>query len=345
MNASPNRKTSVINQLIFWFLFFLFTYRFTGIGSNDDYRTFVVTSIIVFIFASICYLNVLVLIPNLLTNKKYKIYGISVVLILVLIPTIFIRFELVQFLHEKPDLSRIVDHNTDRPKFTLILLVTLLFLFVSTIIRLALDFSKKEKQKIQIEKERLRIETQYLRSQMNPHFFLNALNNLQSIIRLSPKQTEKYINTLAEMMRYVTYDCKNNRVSINKEINYISNYIYFQQIKDNDITVTFQNDIEDSEAQIEPMLLMPFVENAFKYNSFSNGNLHPILINISQYKGNIHFSCKNNFTPNSQIKTDPSYSGLGIKNVKERLNTSYPNKHDLNIKINNIEFIVDLKLN
>jgi LytS/YehU family sensor histidine kinase len=219
-----------------------------------------------------------------------------------------------------------------------------LFIFASTIIRLAIDSSIEEKKKIKIEKERLLIEAKYLRTQMNPHFFLNALNNLQSITHLSPEITGEYINVLAEMMRYVTYDCKNNLVSIEKEIAYIKNYIYFQQIKDDDTAVELNIALENYEIKIEPMLLMPFIENAFKYGVLDEKNAHPIKIELSQKNAQLLFHCSNKINLNRNKNNDPSYSGLGIQNVKNRLKVNYPNKHNLNILNNGTEFIVDLSL-
>jgi len=299
----------------------------------------------VFTFLGISYFNALILIPKLFARKRFFIYSFIVLIILIITP--FVLLWTMKMIHSYSNsienTIRLVN-NPGRLKFMRILVSTIMFLFASTTIRLIIDFSRKEKQRIQIEKERLLAETKFLRSQMNPHFFLNALNNLQSIVRLSPKQTDKYINTLAEMMRYVTYDCKNNWVPISKEINYIQNYIYSQEIKDDDIYVTFQTDIENEESHIEPMLLMPFVENAFKHGSFDDDKQHPIFIRINQHKEKIYFSCSNKVKLNAKTNADPSYSGLGIKNVKERLEASYSNKYDLHIDTNDSIFIVKLIL-
>lgn len=144
-----------------------------------------------------------------------------------------------------------------------------------------------------MEKERLLIETRYLRSQMNPHFFLNALNNLQYINRFLPQEADKYINTLAEMMRYVTYDCRENQVPLAREITYIRHYIYFQQVKDEEIKVEFQVKVRDEQRLIEPMLLMPFVENAFKYALPEGDDGSIIKISIEQDEQGLCFTCEN----------------------------------------------------
>lgn len=314
-------------------------------NNKGNFNTLTQASFMVFAFASISYLNALILIPKLFAKKRYFIY--SFIILIIIITTPFIVLWTMRTIHSLynpvENAIRLISFPV-RHKFMRLTIATIMFLFASTTIRLIIDFSKKEKQRIQIEKERLLAETKFLRSQMNPHFFLNALNNLNSIIRLSPDKAEKYINTLAEMMRYVTYDCKKNWVPIYKEIRYIKNYIYSQEIKDDDIVVTFQTDIENEETQIEPMLLMPFVENAFKHGVSDDGKQSPIRISINQRRKKICFTCRNNINSNSNINTDPSYSGLGIKNVKERLEASYPNSYDLKIDNNDSTFIVDLIL-
>ncbi len=339
-----NKKKNIIIQLIFWSLLFMLTNRLISLNATNN-QDFILSIGIVFSLAGISYLNALVLVPKLLTRKKYLLYTIIILGILILMSSLFVRLDLTPILPPKREMrpemhSPIFLH----PKFVLIFFINSLFIFVSTIIRLSLDFAQKERQRIQSEKERLLIETQYLRSQMNPHFFLNALNNLQYINRFLPKQSEKYINTLAEMMRYVTYDCKNDKVQIEKEIEYIKNYIYFQQVKDDEITVNFKTEIQDKETLIEPMLLMPFVENAFKYGVFEDAKKHPIFIIIKQDKKAIYFSCKNSINHATQTNSDPSYSGLGIQNVKDRLNASYPNKYDLQIVNDDNNFTINLRL-
>ncbi len=340
------KNKNIIIQLVFWVLVFLLINRIIGLRGGDAVRTFMDSTVIVFSFAGISYLNIGVLVPQLLNQKKYLLYAIVILGLLIIIPTLFVKLDLIHIPQNRHITHRRIHRSIfHHPKFVLVFFINSLFIFVSTIIRLSLDFAKKERQRIQSEKERLLIETQYMRSQMNPHFFLNALNNLQYINKLFPKQSEKYINTLAEMMRYVTYDCKKEKVPIKKEVEYIKNYIYFQKIKDDDIKVIFNTNIEDKETLTEPMLMMPFVENAFKYGIFEEAEKNPIIIDIKQDKKAIYFTCKNNINHTVQTNTDPSYSGLGIKNVKDRLNANYPHKHSLEIKHNTEYFAVNLKLN
>ncbi len=336
-----DKRENIIVQFIFWIVCFLLINRIFGLREEMP-RALLNTFVLVGFLASITYLNIFVLVPKYFLKRKYLLYTILIFLLVVLPPYLLFKFNYLPVRGFRAHrLHRSFFHLP--PKFVLLILINSSFIFISTIIRLALNSAQKEKQRIQLERERLLIETQYLRSQMNPHFFLNALNNLQYINRFLPKESNKYINTLAEMMRYVTYDCREAQVLLSKEIDYIWHYIYFQQVKDEDIKVSFQIDIQDETTLIEPMLLMPFVENAFKYTPTANSETEAIKIEIKQDKKGIYFTCENPRDQSIQSNTDPSYSGVGIKNVEERLKVAYPNRYEL--KINATEhFRVSLSL-
>ena len=340
MNDSKSKYK--IAQIIFWAIFFLFVLRFIKMGRETFFDAFYRTITIVFTFTFVVYANVLVFIPKLLKSKKELFYGLAVLILIIGIPYLFVEFDIVHPLYKRPNQDLIKVPNNNRPLYTALFLVTSLFIFVSTIIKLAIDSFKQEHQKNIKEKEHLQMENKYMRSQMNPHFFLNALNNLKSINKINSNQSEKYIDTLADMMRYVTYDCKNDKVELEKEINYIKNYIYFQQTKDDDINVELSFNIKNMEYPIEPMLLMPFIENAFKFGIFELEER--LKISIYQEKEEFEFSCTNYFNNLKQNQNDPSYSGLGVKNVKERLKISYPNNHILEIEEKENFYKVKLKI-
>lgn len=345
MNLTTYKKTSLITQIVFWGLYFFVVFKLLELNNQNRVGILLKSIYLVLSYAGICYLNALVLIPKLFSKKKNLLYAFCILVIIVSTPLLYIKaVNLIEGGLGIPQQPKSTISYITRLKFTRTLIGTLFFIFLSTIIRLVIDFTKKERQKLKIEKERLHIESMYLRSQLNPHFFLNSLNNLQAIIRISPQKSEKYINTLAEMMRYVTYESKNSKVSLKSELQYIKNYIYFQKMKDDDIAVNLNVKIEDDKSIIEPMLLMPFIENAFKYGVVEDAKHNPIIINISQQADCIHFRCENRINRHLLSNTDPSYSGLGIANVQDRLKVTYPKKHDLVIEKTQSDFIVDLKL-
>lgn len=350
MGVNRKNKLSLIFQLIFWGLLFLLTNWVFGIQSNDTLQDLIRSLVVVSIFACISYLNFIVLTPSFLIKRKYFLFTVIILLILIIVPFVLVHFDLFLLLHERHGSTIHNSHisasrfNPIRPKFTIGLLVTSIFIFVSTIISLMIDYINNEKQKILSENERLLVEARYIRTQLNPHFFLNALNNLNSIVRLAPKHAQRYIDTLADMMRYITYDCKKNKIVIEKEISYIRNYIYLQQIKDHSISVHFNVDIQNKQVLIEPMLLMPFIENAFKYGIFFSDDVYPIKISIYERENRIIFQCENSINYDVKNNNDPSYSGLGIVNVKKRLNVNYRGKHSLQIIDDGITYAVNLSI-
>lgn len=142
-----DKKKSIIIQIIFWFLLFITTTKIVGIDRDNDVQTFVASVIIILAFISISYLNVYVLVPNLLTKKKYITYTFVILLISVLIPILFVELDLIQFRCKERGIVAVLQKPLC-PKILLVFFISSMFLFVSATIRLALDFSKKEKQRI-----------------------------------------------------------------------------------------------------------------------------------------------------------------------------------------------------
>ncbi|WP_281612912.1 histidine kinase [Flammeovirga sp. SubArs3] len=339
MNFIVNKKGSVAVQIIFWILYYLLVVKLFQENNNAKLDATLQAVVMVVTFAGISYLNTLFFIPQLFTKKRYLTYLFVVLLIITLTPFFLLWISKTIHFYSLGQ-KNLPIRSLGKHRFLRVLIPTIFFVFGSTILRLILDFTRNETRRVQIEKERLLAENKFLRSQMNPHFFLNALNNLNAVIRLSPDKSEQYITTLANMMRYVTYDCKHSRVPLVKEMDYIKNYLYSQEIKDSDLTATFHVTIENPTAQIEPMLLMPFVENLFKHGYFDGSQ--SASIDIRQQENSIWFHCKNGVKPNPSHNSDPAYSGLGIQNVKERLEASYFNKYQLEITNNTIHFEVKL---
>ena len=181
-----------------------------------------------------------------------------------------------------------------------------------------------------------------LRSQINPHFLFNTLNNINSFSTHDPEKTSYAIIKLSEIMRYMLYDAANEKVLLEKEIDYIKNIIALQKLryKENDF-VNFTVIGETVNIFIPPMIFLPFIENAFKHgsNSITNG----IEIRLTVEGNQISFFCRNkikelNETEKSQL------GGLGIKNIKRRLELLFPDKHELKIAVENNEYLVNLKI-
>ncbi|WP_177199836.1 sensor histidine kinase [Flexibacter flexilis] len=195
----------------------------------------------------------------------------------------------------------------------------------------------------QIEEEKYYAKIASLKSQINPHFLFNTLNNIYAIaIDTSPK-TADMIDKLSEMMRYTMKDTQQEYVLLEDEINYINNYIELQKLRlDRSVKLEYYNIEHIPALQIAPMLFIPFIENAFKHGVNSEQKSH-IIIEFTMDKTQLKLSVVN--TKVSVQKDISERSGLGIKNTKHRLELIYPSKHLLVINDTEKEFSVSLHLN
>lgn len=212
---------------------------------------------------------------------------------------------------------------------------TVLFVLISIVYRMVID-------KINFENEQLKMELKFLRSQVSPHFLFNVLNNMVSMARKKSDQLESSLIKLSGLMRYMLHESGGLQVSLDKEIEYLKSYIELQEIRfSHDVPVRVNLPEGDSSHKIEPMLLIPFVENAFKHGVglIDEPKIH---ISLSIEDGHLLFRVKNKF--NQQDNQKDSRSGIGLKNVKKRLDILYPDKHQLDISHTDNIFNVHLKI-
>ena len=209
--------------------------------------------------------------------------------------------------------------------------------------KFAWDAQQKQRQLEQLNTKVAESQLQFLQSQVNPHFLFNNLNNLYSYALENSAKTPKIILELSDLLRYMLYDCKEKWVPLTKEIEYLANFIRLQELQIEDRgTVNFTINGQAYDKQIAPLLLVVFVENCFKHSTSSMTK--DIVIDIDlQIKGDqLKFRCANAF---SEVGNTQSLSnGIGLENVKTRLDLLYPKAHTLNISTENNTYLVDLEL-
>lgn len=193
------------------------------------------------------------------------------------------------------------------------------------------------------ENERLKSELSFLRSQISPHFMFNVLNSIVSLSRRKPEMVEPVVIKLSELMRYMIYETSDSKVSIDKEFNYLESYIELQRLRfGNDIKIDFKHNLSSSPSSIEPMLLIPFVENAFKHGVGMVQN-PSIEIELKDDKKSLFFSVFNKVCKqNSEIKDESS--GIGLANVRRRLELLYPDQHTFNIHEKEDSYLIELTI-
>lgn len=342
MNMSTNINSPLTFRLVFihigaWIAFVLLTFVIFGTPIDDPgvtMRTLLSTLPLIVLF----YSNTSFLIPRLLAKKRVIPYILAVIgaVGLVALCTLWIERTFNQEYYEK--------HNwypgivTSRA-----VLNSLLILTVSGGLKMTKEWFRNERLKNEMEKEKMASELAMLKSQINPHFLFNNLNNIYSLAIKKSEDAPKGIVMLSEMMRYVLYDSSADKISLSKEVEHLQNYIDLQKLRlKKGKQVCFKTEGELEIKKIEPMLLEPFVENAFKHGDIfrQEGN---ICIQLKVVGDELHFYVKNTISRHEHVKD--KHSGIGLKNIEKRLNLLYPNRHHLLIEEKEDTFVVDLKLN
>jgi hypothetical protein len=209
---------------------------------------------------------------------------------------------------------------------------------------LLLEFINFEAEKEELSNEQLKSELSFLRSQISPHFIFNILNSIVYLIRTkADKQAEDVTIRLSSLMRYMLYDSDQSMVSLDRELEYLRNYVDLQRMRfEGDVTIDFEVHGTVRGCRIEPMLLIPFVENAVKHGvSFVQDPYIHVLFTIEH--GQLNFQVKNKKGKMKDDVMDES-SGIGLKNVLRRLDLLYPDQHVLNIRDTEEVFEVDLQM-
>jgi hypothetical protein len=298
-----------------------------------NYLLQTITSIFLLLAPPI-YVTIYWLIPRFIAKKKYVNYiGIVVILIVV-------WGSVLGFIEPWMD-----EHWFGQPKQDTSLQMGIagmcFILIVTTLLHLSYKWFVQLSTIKQIENDQLHLELSSLKNQINPHFFFNTLNNLYALSLEKSDETPSVILKLSEMMRYTIYDCKEPKVSILNEITYIENFITLQKVRHHKRgVITFKNEVVDSDMQIAPMILIVFLENAFKhgFDLIEKGAF--ININLKIDKNKLQFYIENNFIA-SENENQP---GIGLENVKRRLSLIYPNTHEIKIVKKSNLFSADLKL-
>lgn len=202
---------------------------------------------------------------------------------------------------------------------------------IALVINLAYNWFFNQQKLVQSERERLQTELLFLRQQINPHFFFNTLNNLYALSLEESELTPVVILKLSEMMRYVIYECQKPFVKLGQELNHIENYLYLQTIRLNQINEPFEMEIniEDDTVKIAPLILIIFIENAVKHSLEKLGKDANIQLSIISKFSHISMKLSNNKVLSNQIKSKDG--GVGLVNVKKRLELVYPKQYKLEI--------------
>ncbi|MBN1143613.1 MAG: histidine kinase [Bacteroidales bacterium] len=216
-------------------------------------------------------------------------------------------------------------------------------LALGTSIKVTNSWYENEKQRKEMENQKLGAELSLLKSQINPHFFFNTLNSIYSLAIIKSDKTPEAVIKLSEIMRYIIYDTERKLVPLSKEVEYIANYIELQRLRlREDMKIDFTTRLGDEETVIEPLLLLPFVENAFKHGVDAEKGGR-IKIEIIQTGNDLHFHVENPLVDNDN-QNQSGQSGIGLTNTLKRLELLYQNNFSIHTGPTKGKYVVELVL-
>jgi LytS/YehU family sensor histidine kinase len=321
----------VYTQLVFWAIVFIlfvvlkeYPYRMSGL------------TLICLVLQETLELAIPSYSQNLLVVPFFKrgkwltgilLYLVQVVLLIYGLPYILNAIGLLFPIHDR------VDWRNEHIAFSIIA-----FTVVATIFKLGLD-------RLILDKQQKENELRHLKAQLNPHFLFNTLNNLYGLSVTESKKLPDLMLKLSELLRYSLYDTNQTYVALQKELDYISNYVDLEKIRLSDKTdIQYQISGDYTELYIAPLLLIIFVENSFKHFSAAKGQPAFVYIQISVNGSQMRLNVKNSVDPEYVPVKNKSKGGLGLNNVKQRLDLIYPQQYRLTTSKENDHFEINLEI-
>nr|MBU3858410.1 histidine kinase [Flavobacterium sp. MC2016-06] len=327
-----------------WLVLFMLPYLLSS-GQNQAIQTVIFFSWIpLFLYAVIFYSNYFVLIERFLFSKKIIWY----VLINAVLISLFIwaNQSFKDFFFQ----NHMVPHNGKedpfRPSRSLFIYIDIILFTVPVVFSIAVKTTerwiKTEVERKEAVTIKLESELQHLKYQLQPHFFFNSLNNIYSLVDISPEQAKQTIHSLSKLMRYLLYQTNDEKVSLSNEIQFITNYIELMKLRFTENTkIEYDFPVLKTDLQVAPLLFISLIENAFKHG-VSTSQETEIIFKMNVDENRISFNIKNHNFPKTD--SDKSGSGIGLQNMKKRLELLYPGKYEFTTVVEDHFFIVNLIL-
>jgi len=336
-------RSSVLQHVLFWGISFFILLHIFSLTETITRLDYIYTFLFHFGLAVGVYLNMLFLIPYFLKKEKYLLYG------MLLIGDIFLSAEVTLLVFSYlsdllfPGYYIVSGYSLfDMAKFQLIYIgLTTLLELSSAWFRLA----ESEKKLLQTEQEKTLVELQALKSQINPHFLFNSLNNLYSMTLKKSDKAPDMILRLSSLMRYILYESSEQFVSLQKEVDCIIDYLEIQNLRilETDPKINFDIKGAVKDKKIAPLIFLPLIENAFKHGMKGTVDTHFVKLSLDVKEDHLKFYIKNNKGKAINVSNETE-GGIGLGNIKKRLILIYPDRHTLKIMDSGSEFGVELEI-
>jgi sensor histidine kinase YesM len=340
---SENSKgVHILQHILFALLSFFILLNIFKTSSTPARVDYVYTVLFLTTILPVIYLHLYWLLPNISRRNTTVYYGIR----LLLVTAFFVWVNMQLFDHWSIKLFPgffFISYY----KWWEIVLFFFVFISVTTLLKLSKSWflvNRLQRQLLEIDKQRVQAELKALKAQINPHFFFNTLNSIYSMSLDKDERLPGTVLQLSELMRYFLYESRDDLVPLSKEISVLSDYVGLQKIRsDEKLEINAEIEKNPGQQKIAPLLLITFVENAFKHGAKGSTGSAFINIKLTAAQNTINFRVENNKgVVDETAKED--HGGLGLDNVKRRLELIYPQKHKLLIENNNKTFLVQLQL-
>lgn len=287
------------------------------------------------------YLHLYFLVPQLLNRKRYLVYAVCTVALVFAYS--YVNFNLLRLIPASISNPGLIDYiNQLNSQYDII--EGFFTLVITYSIKYAGQVRSTQTRLLQLQRDNLTLELNALKAQINPHFLFNTLNNIYSLALQKSDQTADMVLRLSDMMRYVLYECNSGAVALEREVEFMSNYVELERIRHGKhVSINFTLSGDTGDKKIEPLLLIPLVENSFKHGI--NAQMENSYVNI-QFEVNDHtvrLSVENSIPANGTLMKEKG--GIGLDNVRKRLELIYPGNHRLEISPFKNRYLVTLQLN
>ena len=343
LNITDKHRTLITWTLVF--VFFFFSMLRTGFLFSLIHALIITGAM-----AGVSFVETKIIVRNLLQKRKRLMFYLVNIVFISAISAFFLLFQF-----KVADVMRAVlpvvppVENTDmmyKFLYRLLMFTTVASFSAITYLQKCEQETKRVSNELKIEN--MNIELRYLKSQINPHFLFNALNNIYSLVYTQDEKAPDSVLKLSEMLRYVMVDCQADKISIDKEMKFIDNYIDFQMMKhESQRNISFEKNISNLGMLIPPMIFQPLVENSFKYSRIENDPDGFVRFYISQDEKTIEFVAENSVKvtniPMMSNNKKPG-SGIGQENVKKRLKLYYKDDYSFTVKNENNIYTAIVKI-
>jgi len=353
MQLSKSKLITIIAHILVWVVFgiAIFFYHPLFSGIDIPLQAWLTQALTLGLLVVAFYINAIILVPRFLLKNSIVYYvamliaiilGIAVIIALVdraLTPQVPFT-QSMGLLPRAPQLKPDMGIHIQRP----VIIITALVLGVGTSITAIQKMQKDRQKREELEKAKITSELLFLKAQVNPHFFFNTLNNIYALTTIDGELAGKAVHQLSRMMRYLLYDTQAGHTMLSQEIAFVKDYISLMQLRLTDaVKITINTPPNLVDVPLAPMILLPFVENAFKHGVRSTQPGY-IDISILQQDKKLNMVVSNSVIKDNSVSLDTN-SGIGLVNTRRRLDLLYPGKYQLDIHERDAEYNVNLALN